>query len=295
MHKRNGFTLIELLVVIAIIVLLMALLLPAIQKVREAANKMTCANNLKQIAIAFHHFHNDYSFLPTAGNYDSGNPPTNRLDWGWAYEILPYMELDNVRKITSNTTIRQVVVKGYYCPSRRSPALYGNWAKSDYAGNGGSRIGSDGYDGLVGQCNGSSVFNGAGGKIALTAGIIPDGTSNTLMVAEKWLNFGTMGGGGSANDWSDNESWAGPGYADADIMRGCVRTGTIWRTPLRDINVPTPPDTVMEWRFGSSHPAGINAAFGDGSVRTVRYAVNDVVFMRACLRNDGQAYDLNDL
>jgi prepilin-type N-terminal cleavage/methylation domain-containing protein len=102
-RMRSGFTLIELLVVIAIIVLLMALLLPAIQKVREAANKMLCASNLRQIAIASHNFHNDYSRLPL-GTYGAPRPPGF---WAYRpgascasqfYELLPYMEQDNLYK-----------------------------------------------------------------------------------------------------------------------------------------------------------------------------------------------------
>src|SRR5687767_2773557 len=92
--KRTGFTLIELLVVIAIIAILMALLLPAVQKVREAANKMRCANNLKQFGIGIHAYHNDHNRLPPGGR-------TRNADWTawghqeqgtWLVHTLPYME-----------------------------------------------------------------------------------------------------------------------------------------------------------------------------------------------------------
>ena len=95
---RNAFHLTELLVVIAIIGLLLALLLPAIQRAREAFNRTRCGNNLAQMALAFHTFHHDYHLLPTGGagfyrTLINGQPATAPdQDWGWPYQILPYLE-----------------------------------------------------------------------------------------------------------------------------------------------------------------------------------------------------------
>src|SRR5262245_49393077 len=113
---RTGFTLIELLVVIAIIAVLVGMLVPAVQKIREAANRMSCQNNLKQIGLALHHYHNDHRAFPRGGNYNpvdaltnpkySGTDPVTHLPWGsphyrgsrgsWVYLILPYLEQDNL-------------------------------------------------------------------------------------------------------------------------------------------------------------------------------------------------------
>jgi len=120
MRKRNGFTLIELLVVIAIISVLLGLLLPAVQKARESANRISCANNLKQLGLAMHQYHNVMERLP----------PT-RLGQGyatWAVLILPYIEQDNLYRqwdltksyYDQSPVARQTVVSIYFCPSRRT-------------------------------------------------------------------------------------------------------------------------------------------------------------------------------
>jgi prepilin-type N-terminal cleavage/methylation domain-containing protein len=121
--RARGFTLVELLVVVAIIAVLIGLLLPAIQKVREAASRASCANNLKQIGIAVHNYHDGHGQLPPLRV--SNNHAT------WLVLIMPFMEQENIARrwtfsqyysSTTNAPGRLLQVKSYYCPSRRSPS-----------------------------------------------------------------------------------------------------------------------------------------------------------------------------
>jgi prepilin-type N-terminal cleavage/methylation domain-containing protein len=291
---RHAFTLIELLVVIAIIGTLMAILLPAIQKVREAAYRMLCGGHLKQIGVAFHSYHGDFGILPCKGSDDSGNPPTNRLDWGWAYEIAPYIELKAAHDEPNATLVRQMVVKVYHCPSKRQAQLYGGWAKTDYAGCGGTTPAA--ADGVLVRAYGSNASNPKQ-QVSLGVSGIPDGTTFTMMVAEKRINFPTMGGQDTSADFTDNEYWAGPGTAgDADIIRYATPSGGSWLTPAPDLRDPAAGATMSsEIRFGASHALSMNAVFADGAVHRVRFSVDPLMYKGACVRNDAVAVDIDGL
>lgn len=299
---RTAFTLIELLVVIAIIAILIALLVPAVQKVRDSAARTQCKNHLKNIALAFHTHHDTLKILPTAGRgadtartFSGGSPATAPTQaWSWAYQILPYMDqmpLWSYSTSTAGTTdngdpyVRAAAVPAYFCPARRQPTVFnvtissatftpGPRAQIDYAGNLGT---------IATGANGMVVSVGQNPVRMVT---VTDGTSNTLLVGERWL---------------DPAWYIQPGGAESDDYRngftqGLVNYGnnTRWGSyqPLRDRTY----SINTNWRaFGSAHSEAFHAAFADGTVRSVRYNVNLGLFTNVCVRNDGQSVNLDDL
>jgi len=280
-RSRPGFTLIELLVVIAIIAVLVGMLLPAVQKVREAANKATCQNQLKQMGIGFHNHHDSYGAFASGGlgwNLDramlpNGTPALyDKQTWGWGYQILPFIEQENLWKIPQGTppggdyTVAGTPVKIYNCPSLRKnvtfPYAQGSWngsqrAMGDYLGNGG---GGSSYDGALVPSTASS-----GRVVRLTD--IGKGTANTLLIGEKYVDFSAAAGGGSA--CNDDQGWT-DGW-DNDTI------GFSINPPRRNARAST-----CDCQFGSSHPGGVQVVLCDGSVRSVSYTVSPAVFVIFC-------------
>jgi prepilin-type N-terminal cleavage/methylation domain-containing protein/prepilin-type processing-associated H-X9-DG protein len=288
-RRRNGFTLIELLVVIAIIGVLVALLVPAVQKVREAASRTQCQNNLKQIGLAFHSHHSAQGYFPTGGwdwsstpTYISGAPLVGaQQEAGWGFQILPYIEGENVYRggSATNDDDRVRVAMGtpnpiFFCPSRRlpqtvlfqDPGFFNDQAITlalcDYAASNWEQTG------VVRQYLPNRFAN------------IRDGTSNTLLVGEKCLNLAYLGQRQNDDDLGYASGW------DNDTIR---RTGI---PPAEDFYGPQGQDGGG--RFGSSHPGRFNTVFADGSVRPISYAIDPTIFRYLGDKADGQTIGADD-
>jgi prepilin-type N-terminal cleavage/methylation domain-containing protein/prepilin-type processing-associated H-X9-DG protein len=283
--SRKAFTLIELLVVIAIISILIGLLLPAVQKVRGAAARLQCVNNLKQIGLASHSFHDSQNSLTpgyvASSSYFDGATDTSP-GWGWAAFLLPYIEQDNVANAINfnlpiehpaNATAVQSMMKIYLCPSDQTPSAA--FAVPDAFGKTITLAAPSSYAACVGGDE-SDTFgpNGLGifYRNSHTRLIdIRDGTSQTIMVGER--------------AWSNAQGvWAGA-IANGVIMRGARNpnpgngaasypASTLVLAHSHLNNARTDTDGGLD-DFSSNHTGGSNFVFGDGSVHFIRSIPGD--------------------
>jgi prepilin-type N-terminal cleavage/methylation domain-containing protein len=289
-RPRAGFTLVELLVVIAIIGVLVALLLPAVQAAREAANRADCQNRLKQIGIAAHNFHDVHKKFPTGGvaAWSEGN----RFGGGdmgpsFFYQILGYMEQTQTQHIQVNLTVSQTMIPGFMCPTRGGPRWFGGRQMNDYvtatpanipAGTDDFWQGGDHFaDPGSGAVYNGAIVRGGSGRESRFANIT-DGTSNTLMAGEKWVNPKNYKSGG---EWHDDAGWF---YGwDPDVVRftGCK--------PYRDnANGIVPSDGIdVGYHFGGAHPGVTMGLMADASVHAISFTIDGTVWNNLGHRSDG--------
>jgi prepilin-type N-terminal cleavage/methylation domain-containing protein len=279
---RPAFTLIELLVVIAIIAILIGLLLPAVQKVREAAARMSCSNNLKQIGLGLHNYHDSNQKFPPGFTAIAGPGGDASPGWGWSFHILPYIEQDNLfrqanpnQPVTSSPVLSQKV-KIYSCPSdiQTEPfQVYGPGgvplagvlaAPCSYA----AFVGGDETEVTTGDSNGQ--FHGVffrNSQTRLTD--IADGTSHTVLVAERacGITQGTWAGalpGARMRLGQKNPAFAVNPNMDFDPdLFGLVHANVINATNAQSNDGGTDDPS-------SFHTGGAYHLFGDGSVRFIR-------------------------
>ncbi len=314
--RRKGFTLIELLVVIAIIAILIGLLLPAVQKVRDAAARMSCQNNLKQIGLAAQNYHGTYDHfppgvnLPSGQKYKDGNTappaPLPNLAFSLFEALLPFVEQDNIYKsmnfagksnsqynagnCDSQSAPGSTAVKTYLCPADVGPAqtTWTTGGKTFY-------FGANSYGGNAGIVAFFSDSMTRDGIFFINSSIrfadIRDGTSNTLMFGERFRKdltydriYGSSFGERSGWAWANNL----PGF---DYLFGAV-VPINWLMPA---SLQSDPGFVYEdLRFnayGSNHTGGANFAFCDGSVRFMADATPLLVLQYLSTRSGGEVID----
>ena len=284
---------VELLVVIAIIGILIGLLLPAIQAARETSRKMSCGNNLKQIGIALHLYHDTYNRLPAG--WRGCDPHTGQPHWwgepgwGWSAALLPYVEQASVSDnlihldlpITdpTNQEARELPLKVYRCPTDVGPSTFMLQGGGLYLGTGGGyqpvRLATGNYVGVFGTVDLHNVCQGGScegnGSFFLNRGVrfadILDGLSETIVVGERCSKLAPS-------------TWVG------------VVTGGE-HAPARNVGVAAYPPNSEELpdyyfhNFSSFHPAGTNFLFGDGSVRLIAETIETQTYHALCTRAAG--------
>jgi prepilin-type N-terminal cleavage/methylation domain-containing protein len=318
---RRAFTLIELLVVIAIIGVLVGLLLPAVQKIREAAARMQCSNNLKQIGLATHNYHDTFQKVPPFSNWVWNRPGSNR-ETGIFYLLLPYLEQQNLVDLSKTqhnqgyffpgagwtdycVAIGQNIVKVYLCPSDASNPSHLDAGSTD---NYGPLYATGNYSANV------LVFDPNPTSRSLTSAM-PNGTTNTVMFGHRleFCDFGSPGFG--YNDWDATPDQTGtyhpqPGFGwDMYFTLRCPDPTMCYFGPnnvkghglnrltksyprFNDGSLPFQiqprPGSCDPVVLGSPHSGVMTIGLGDGSVRSVSPGISLTTWLNACIPDSGQ-------
>jgi prepilin-type processing-associated H-X9-DG protein len=309
--------------VIAIIAILIGLLLPAVQQVREAAARMKCTNNLKQIGLALHNYHDAHNELPPGyvdGNTNPDSTPDNDVGpgWGWASFLLPYVEQGNLSNrinfsqgigVGNNAAVAQTPISIFQCPTDPYQQNFTVWptsvvvAHSDYVGcngweecyfNAGGDAQGQGSDGLAGAygLGGDGPFYR---NSHIRLGDVTDGLSSTIFVGERSGNHSpaTWTGavtGGRCPAWMATQpptpysAPPGPAYDNADFDEALVLAhGNATHVPCADFPI-FDPDTFYSMHTGP----GANFLFGDGSVHFLHSSIDPYTYQHLCTIAGGE-------
>jgi len=341
---RRAFTLVELLVVIAIIGILIGMLLPAVQSVREAARRTQCLNNMRQVGLACLNFESANGHFPTAGGqansfFDTGEQVEPRFGFenlGWMFQILAFIEQQNVSNLRRQNTghldgdepLVEQSIPSYICPSRgpRFIDLGAPVAAADYAGvmNGWNEAGwvnefrhymdpepteqTVTFSGLIAK-GGHHNVNGPTTMLysKVDFGSVTDGSSNTIMSAEKAVRIENYNLS-SSDGFPFWEAWGQFAGADWATMRSFAPAMSLDGSQNSGLEIPVLADNAgrdswmfvnavqtQEFGFGSAHPGTINAVFGDGSTRTLSMNAQLEVLRTLGHRSDGSVVDPTNL